>query len=185
MSKTCGFSAEKVLEKFNGSSPLVPQILIGLGSVLIRPLTILANKKEDNEKKVSTAARIFATELIALPLALGAAAAAGKLGRKVCKNEVYKNGTKAIFETTGFIIANFMIPPIATFLLHKYPIKEKIASLVSGKKGKKAVVKPETNLQSTPIQKLDIHNKKRIDNNDSPNFGSRPGFAYHSGRMRV
>lgn len=117
---------DKFLAKFTGSSPFVPQIFIGLGATFIRPIIIATNKKEDPDKRIYAAARTFAQEIIALPIALIMGYAAGKLGGRLSKSSVNTGLISALTTTAGMGIANLFIPGLTTMSLHKLPIKEKV-----------------------------------------------------------
>ncbi len=127
---------DKFLSNFNGPSPFVPQILIGLGSLSFMPAIIATNKNENVENRLNAAARTFTQEGIALPIALGTAAAGGWLGSKLAKNSVNKLPIIGLATTAGFAVANLFIPTLTTKVLHNLPIKEKIKALAI-KKGEK------------------------------------------------
>lgn len=156
-----GNKAGKFLKMFDGSSPLVPQILIGIGCLTLRPTVVLTNKKEDPEKRFPAAARLLATELIAFPIALFAAKMTDKLGQALCKNSINMGATKVLFQTTGFIAANFIIPPTATLLLHKVPIKEKLTAFALNRMNKdvKPVTPAKVGFASFKNSSINIYNK--------------------------
>lgn len=145
---------DKFLSKFGGGAPLVPQILIGLAVMLFRPLAILTSKKDDSSIKVPAAARVFTTELVAFPIAIGVALAGGAVGKRLCLKDNNKDIIATISQTLGFIVANAVIPPIATYVLHKYPIEKKMENAFSTKP-RTSIKKPEVsnNLTSPPTFK--------------------------------
>lgn len=97
--------------------------------MLIMPLIIATNKQEKPEKRIYAATRTFVQEGIALPIALGTAATCGFLGSKLANNPLNKAGITGLATTAGFLAANFIIPPVATNVIHNLPIKEKIQAL--------------------------------------------------------
>lgn len=127
-----------------GESPLVPQILIGLGSVSFMPTIIATNKNEKPENRLNAAARTFVQEGIALPIALGTAIGAGCVGAKLAKGSAFKPGIVGLTTTIGFAVANLFIPTLTTKIMHKLPIKEKIEALTIKKQGGKLDVTSET-----------------------------------------
>lgn len=141
------------ISSFNGPSPFVPQVLIGLGSVSFMPAIIATNKNEKVENRLNAAARTFVQEGIALPIALTTAALCGVAGSKLAKNPLAKAALSGATTTAGFVLANIIIPPLSTKILHALPIKEKIMAMAV-KKGPKNE-KPAFGSLNTPAR-LDI-----------------------------
>lgn len=117
------------VESFTTPNPFLPQVIIGVCSVVFRPWIIASNKNEKLENRVNASARTLVREGMALPIALITAGTAGWAGSKLATHPINKLGIAGAATFAGFAIANTFIPSLTTKVLHKLPIKEKIQAM--------------------------------------------------------
>ncbi|MEW5819966.1 MAG: hypothetical protein AB1782_07220 [Cyanobacteriota bacterium] len=110
---------EKLFTKLGSSpDPLITIIALCAFNMTVRPLITLTDKNQPKDRRIYAALREAVTEIIALPMCvLMARVIGGRLAQQFTKAPNTIGAVKNVFSLAGLVVANFIIPIIATVAL--------------------------------------------------------------------